>query len=184
MVCGAVPVLGSTAPIVDSKIETYPVSGESIAEIQRSIALNTPSRSGDSYYAGVTIWSLSATYSLIPTPQGCLIDNGDVFLRLRVHLPKLTNDLISESVRQEWRRFVFSLDAHERQHTRNAYLAATSLLAKINGRHTEVPCSRAKVIAESATKALIERMSAYDREFDHQTRHGATQGAYLNPNVR
>lgn len=181
LIGGAVPVLGSTAPIVDSKIETYPVSGDSIAEIQRSIARNTPSRSGNSYYAGVTTWSLSATYTLTPTQQGCLIDNGDVFLKLRVHLPKLTNDLIVEGVRQEWRRFIFSLGAHERQHTQNAYLAATSLLAKLNGKHIEVPCSRARIIAESATKALIERISAYDKDFDHQPRHGATQGGLFKP---
>nr|CAM96096.1 conserved hypothetical exported protein [Pseudomonas fluorescens SBW25] len=176
--------VASTAPVVDSKLVTYGVSGQTIDQIQRSIAENTPSRNGGSYYAGVTIWSLSASYDLIPAPHGCLLDNGQVFLKIRIHLPVLESIPKSPGVEQEWRRFYSALNAHEALHAQNAYRAATTLLAKINGTRTDVPCSRAKVIAEKATAALIERISAYDKDLDIQTRHGATQGAYLNPVVR
>lgn len=175
---------GATAPIVDSQLVTYQVEGETIDEIQRSIAAHAPSRDGDSYYAGVTMWSLSATYDLIPTQQGCLLDNGDVYLTLRVHLPIMGKEPDSQAVNSEWRRFYTALVQHEALHQQNAYRAAMTLLGKINGTRTDVPCSRAKVIAESATQKLIERISAYDKDLDLQTGHGAAQGAYLNPNVR
>lgn len=184
LLCAPHSVLGATAPIVDSRLVTYQVQGETIAEIQRSIAANAPSRNGDSYYAGVTIWNLSATFDLIPTPNGCLLDNGDVYLNLRVHLPTIAREPNSAAVRREWQRFYTALAQHEALHQQNAFRAATTLLGKINGTRTDVPCSRAKVIAESATQRLIERISAYDKDLDIQTGHGASQGAYLNPNVR
>ncbi len=176
--------VASTTPVVDSKLVTYAVSGQTIDQIQRSIAEHTPSRNGVSYYAGVTIWNLSATYDLIPSPDGCLLDNGQVFLKIRIHLPVLESIPKSQGVEQEWRRFYSALNAHEALHAQNAYRAATTLLAKINGTRTDVPCSRAKVIAEKATAALIERISAYDKDLDIQTRHGTSQGAFLNPGVR
>lgn len=171
--------VASITPVVDSKLVTYAVSGQTIDQIQRSIAEHTPSRNGDSYYAGVTIWNLSATYDLIPSPDGCLLDNGQVFLKIRIHLPVLESVPKSPGVEKEWRRFYSALNAHEALHAQNAYLAATTLLTKINGTRTDVPCARAKVIAEKATAALIERISTYDKDLDIQTRHGTTQGAYL-----
>lgn len=184
LVCMPMYSVASTTPTVDSKLVTYAVSGQTIDQIQRSIAEHTPSQHGGSYYAGVTIWNLSATYDLIPSPEGCLLDNGQVFLKIRIHLPVLESIPTSPGVEREWRRFYGSLNAHEALHAQNAYRAATTLLAKINGTRTDVPCSRAKVIAEKATAALIERISAWDKDLDFQTRHGTTQGAYLSPDVR
>lgn len=175
---------GATSPYVDSRVVTYPVFGETIADIQRSIAGSAPSRSGDAYYAGVTKWSLTANYDLIPTENGCLLDNGEVYLRLRIHLPALSQKPRSAAVEREWRRFFNALNAHEALHAQNAHRAAVTLFAKINGTRTDVTCSRARVIAEQATQTLIERISAYDKDLDAQTRHGATQGAYLNQGVR
>ncbi|RMM39358.1 hypothetical protein ALQ79_200770 [Pseudomonas amygdali pv. lachrymans] len=176
--------MASTAPVVDSMLVTYAVSGQTIDQIQRSIAEHAPSRNGGSYYAGVTVWNLSASYDLTPSPDGCLLDNGQVYLKIRIHLPVLESIPKSSGVEQEWRRFYAALTAHEAMHAQNAYRAATTLLAKINGTRTDVPCSRAKVIAEKATATLIERISAYDKDLDIQTRHGTTQGAYLSPDVR
>lgn len=175
---------GASAPIVDSRVLTYPVYGETVEEIKRSIADNAPSRNGNSYYAGLTKWNLAATYDLIPTHQGCLLDNAEVYLTLRIHLPVLAQKPRSAALEREWRRFFNSLNAHEALHGQNAHRAATTLLAKISGKRTDVPCSRAKLIAEQATQTLIERISAYDKDLDARTHHGATQGAILNPSVQ
>lgn len=174
----------SRGVIVDSRVETYPVQGDTIREIQRSIGLNTPSRNGDSFYAGETIWSLSAKYAVVPTDAGCRFQNGKVHLTLRVRLPMLTSTPKSEAVRAEWERFHRALTAHEVLHQQNAYRAANDLKSKLSGTQTALSCVRAKQVAERAIQSLIERISQYDKELDRQTRHGATQGAALNLDVR
>lgn len=173
-----------SSPSIEFNIQYYEVAGRSMAEIQHSIAMNAPSKSGGSYYAGVTIWNLNSTYDLIQIPQGCRIDNGQVFLNVVVHLPKISNfNLLSAPVLREWVRFSSALKTHEMLHAQNSYRAASTLLKKISGTKTSVPCVRAKSIVEEATSTLINRISDFDRQLDRETNHGATQGAYLNMNI-
>lgn len=172
-------------PNVDFKLTYYPVAGTTLSEIQRSISVNTPSREGNTYYAGVTIWSLSSTYELLTMPEGCRVDNGQVFLDVRVHLPRLSDSSgLSAPALKEWNRFTNSLKVHEMLHAQNAYRAADNLLRKVNGTKTTVPCARAKIIAEQATSTLITRIADFDLQFDKKTNHGASQGAVLDTSIR
>lgn len=173
------------SPTIDFKLIHYPVSGNTLSEIKHSISVNAPSREGSTYYAGVTIWSLSSAYDLLPTAEGCRVDNGQVFLNVAVHLPHLANSsALSAPALKEWNRFSNSLKVHEMLHAQNAYRAAANLLRKVNGTKTTVPCPRAKIIAEQATSALITRIADFDLQLDKHTNHGSTQGAVLDTSIR
>lgn len=45
-------------PVVNFKVEHYWVTGRSVQEIQASISENAPTRNGDTFYAGATVWNL------------------------------------------------------------------------------------------------------------------------------
>lgn len=171
-------------PTIDFKLFHYPVAGSTLSEIKHSISVNTPSREGSTYYAGVTIWSLNSAYDLLPTAEGCRVDNGQVFLNVAVHLPILSDSSeLSAPALKEWNRFSNSLKVHEMRHAQNAYRAAANLLRKVNGTKTTVPCPRAKVIAQHATSTLITRIADFDLQLDKHTNHGATQGAVLDTSI-
>jgi len=176
------PVLSRAAsvPEVDFQVVPYPVRGRSLAEVQADMARQAPSKNDESYYAGLTTWDLRSTYDLVPTSEGCLIDNGQVFLRVRVHLPQLVDSqrLTAGAVR-EWRRFSAALHGHEMLHAQNAHRAAVTLLSKLNGRRTDILCESARGVVERGTAVLMQRISQFDRELDAHSHHGATQGAQL-----
>lgn len=172
-------------PIVDFQVTYYPVTGQTIPEIQKSIGQNTPSKEGEYYYAGVTIWDLSSNYDLVDTADGCAVRNSQVYLNTTIHLPRLAEQRhISQGVRSEWSRFSNALKTHEMLHAKNAYRAASTLLGKISRVNTSVPCVRAKTIIQDGTDALIRNITEFDRQLDVKTQHGKSQGAFLNMGVR
>ncbi len=172
-------------PKVTFKISYYPVFGRTIAEISNSIGQNTPSKEGDVFYAGVTVWDLNSSFEMLSTPAGCSLANSQVYLNTTIHLPQLADpDQVSEGVRSEWTRFSNALKTHEMMHAKNAYRAASTLLNKINNLTTSVKCDRARIIIQDGTDALIQRITDFDRDLDHETKHGRTQGAFLNLEIR
>jgi predicted secreted Zn-dependent protease len=181
--CGA--SAESLRPDVRFQVEYYRVTGRSMAEIQSSIGEQTPSKEGSYFYAGVTVWDLNSSFDLVSSSSGCSLSNGQVFLNTTIHLPQLADSgHLSEGVRAEWTRFSNALKTHEMLHAKNAYRAATTLLSKIHGLRTKVPCERARTIIQKGTDELIWRISEFDRELDSQTQHGKTQGAYLDLDVQ
>lgn len=175
----------TSRPKVTFQISYYPVFGRSIAEISNSIGQNTPSKDGDVFYAGVTVWDLSSSYEMVGTPVGCALANSQVFLNTTIHLPQLAEPgRVSDGVRNEWARFSNALKTHEMMHAKNAYRAASTLLGKINNLTTSVQCDRARVIIQDGTDALIKRITKFDRDLDNETDHGRTQGAFLNLGIR
>lgn len=181
--CGA--CAESLRPDVRFQVEYYPVTGRTMAEIQTSIGEQTPSKEGDYFYAGVTVWDLNSSFDLVSSSSGCSLSNGQVFLNTTIHLPQLNDSgHLSDGVRAEWTRFSNALKTHEMLHAKNAYRAATTLLSKIHGLRTSVPCERARTIIQNGTDELIRRISEFDRDLDSQTQHGKTQGAFLNLGVQ
>ena len=172
------------SPQVDFQIAPYEVRGRNLAEVQASIAESAPSRSGDAYYAGLTTWELRSTYDLVAVEEGCRIDNGHVYLTIRVHLPVLVSPRLSSPAAAEWGRFIKALRVHEFLHAQNAHRAAKTLLGKLQGRYTDVPCSRAGELVDRGTSALIERIAQFDIDLDTSTKHGASEGAQLNTSIQ
>ncbi|MDF9779235.1 DUF922 domain-containing protein [Pseudomonas baetica] len=175
----------TSRPKVTFQISYYPVFGRSIAEISNSIGQNTPSKDGDVYYAGVTVWDLNSSFDMVSTPAGCSLANSQVYLNTTIHLPQLAAPgQVSDGVRNEWTRFSNALKTHEMMHAKNAYRAASTLLGKINNLTTSVQCDRARIIIQDGTDALIKRITEFDRDLDNETEHGRTQGAFLNLGIR
>lgn len=194
MISAAALILGSLSncasaetskPKVTFQISYYPVFGRTIADIRNSIGQNTPSKDGDVFYAGVTVWDLNSTFDMVGSPAGCSLTNSQVYLNTTIHLPQLTDPgQVSEGVREEWARFSNALKTHEMMHAKNAYRAASTLLSKINNLTTSVQCDRARIIIQDGTDALIKRITEFDRDLDNKTEHGRTQGAFLNLGIR
>lgn len=172
-------------PITNFEIQHYPVTGNSIAEIQNSINTNTPVNSGGGKFGGATVWALETEYGTRTTPDGgCSIVEPIVRLNIKVVLPKLVpGSKLSEAGRREWVRFLGALRAHELLHAKNGLYTATTLEKKMTNLRTKVSCERTKEVLNRGSNALIENITQRDRDMDKQTVHGKTQGAYLDIRV-
>lgn len=186
--CIPVVALGDPTgePVVVFKVEHYPVTGLTISEIQQSISERAPTRNGDTFYSGATVWSLASTYDYVQLANGgCAISNPKVTVEISVSLPSLQDDPNrSPEVIREWTRFYTALRAHELLHAANGKRTAQTLLNRLSGVRTELPCDRLRVVVTDAGQALIKKLGQYDTQLDQQTNHGATQGALLDLRVR
>ncbi|MFW5301089.1 DUF922 domain-containing protein [Pseudomonas aeruginosa] len=173
-------------PVVNFKVEHYWVTGRSVQEIQASISENAPTRNGDTFYAGATVWNLDSSYDYVPLASGgCAISNPRVTVNITISLPALRDDVQrSPGVIREWNRFYIALRAHELLHAANGKRTAQTLLSRLSGVRTELPCERLSVVVSQAGQALIKKLGEYDSQLDQQTNHGATQGALLDLRVR
>ncbi|HHH9441283.1 TPA: DUF922 domain-containing protein [Pseudomonas aeruginosa] len=168
------------------KIEHYQVTGRTIVQIQQSISEKAPTRNGDTFYSGATVWSLASTYDYVQLANGgCAISNPKVTVDISISLPVLLDDpQRSPAVVREWQRFYSALSEHEMLHAANGKRTAQILLNRLSGVRTELSCDRLRVVVSDAGQALIQKLGQYDTQLDLQTNHGATQGAVLDIRVR
>ncbi len=176
--------LGAPKPIVDFSIVYYEVSGRTIPEIHEAMFSNTPIRSEEGIFGGVTANTISASYDLMQTSSGCEVRNPVVHLKSTVVLPKLSDDYRSAATVREWERFISALRAHELMHAQNGHAIASTLLSRLYIFRSEQTCVAIRGRLDAAVSSLIKNMNEIDRHLDRETAHGATQGAVLNLQVR
>lgn len=172
-------------PIVEFRLKHYPVHGQTVAALKQSMFQNTPVRSEQGTYGGVTENSIETTYDLISTADGgCTVRNPMVRLLSVVTLPKLAEPIASGAVAAEWDRFLGALRAHELIHAQNGRSMANTVLKRLNGVRTQSSCDQVSPRLKHAISKLIDNMGEYDRQIDETTNHGETQGAVLNTRIR
>ena len=172
-------------PVTDFELKHYEVTGNTIAEIKRSMAKNSPIRTGNKGFGGVTVWSLDTTYTTVETPDGgCEVRDPKVFLKIKIMLPKLRpGPRLSRRAMAEWERFLGALRAHEMLHAKNGLYTAETIEKRMTNLRTKVSCPRTKEVLNQGSQVLISNITQRDRDMDRDTRHGETQGAYLDERV-
>tara|TARA_R110002124_G_scaffold128157_19_gene288720 strand:+ start:17759 stop:18349 length:591 start_codon:yes stop_codon:yes gene_type:complete len=170
----------SPEPIIDFSVEYYSVSGRTTDEINRSIFENTPIMMSGRRYGAVTKNDFITNFDQIASRRGgCEVRNVRVELKSKVILPKLTPAYQSNQVSQEWNRYLSALIDHEKLHANNARRTAETLVTRLFGLESDLPCDQMKVKLNQAIDLLVSRMGAWDLRLDQQTSHGAAQGAFL-----
>lgn len=175
---------GSPQPIVKFDIVYYPAEGRTISEIHDSMYRNSPIRSAEGTYGGLTTNTITANYDLMQTSSGCEVRNPVVKLKSIVTLPRLTEDVRSVGTVREWERFIGALRAHELMHARNGRSIAKTVLTRLYNFKSAQACEAIRARLDQAISTLIENMNEFDRHLDRDTSHGATQGAALNLRIR
>lgn len=177
-----VPAISSAEPIVTFRLEHYEVTGNTVAEIQKSVLARTPVRSASGVYGGATRWHLETSYRTEPLPGGrCAVLDPKVFLEIKVTLPRLKpGTRITRQAYAEWNRFLGALRAHEKLHALNGKFTAETLERRMANLTTGFDCQRTKEVLDKSSRALIDQISQRDVELDRRTVHGRSQGAFLN----
>ncbi|WP_455233508.1 DUF922 domain-containing protein [Geopseudomonas aromaticivorans] len=175
----------SVEAITTVREQHYPVHGQAIHEIQASMRSNTPIRKDGNPYGAVAAGNYSAVYDLRPLPGGgCAVANVQVRIDLVVTLPQLMPGARSAAVEAEWQRYYAALRAHEYEHVKNGEVSARAVQRWLSEVKTSMSCTEAKPRVGAAVQAVFTKLDERDKEMDRVTRHGATQGADLDPRVR
>jgi len=172
-------------PIVNFKIQHYPVQGRTMEEIRASMFGNSPVRNAEESFGGVTKSQIWTSYDLLNEEDGgCSLRNPSVRIDIHMTLPQLGGGQRTAAVQHEWERFMGALRAHELMHAQNGNYIAKTVLDRMMGFKTKLSCTDTRPRLNEAIQTLIQRMNDYDKKLDKDTNHGATQGAQLNLRIQ
>jgi hypothetical protein len=152
--------VGGDASLTDATMEYYDVA----------------SPGGHTAY---TSWNLSYRYTNRSVPGGCKVDTVTTRLDLKVRMPRWTPAAgTSADLDARWGRYISALQVHEAGHVQtgrdfdsNFKRAAMGLSA--------ADCGALDSALRAQFNSFLKQANARDKDYDAQTQHGATQGAYF-----
>ena len=154
------------------KIVTYPVSGTDAASLRRSIITQRriDPKTGEAFDA-FTRWQVSWSWS--GDGQGhCDLTSVKVAFHVEVTLPALEHpERLSADVLQRWNAYLTALRRHEAGHARHAHDGVEDIRRAVS----QGDCAH----ANDRGRAVVQRMSQFDIDYDRDTQHGIRQGSIL-----
>jgi predicted secreted Zn-dependent protease len=130
-------------------------------------------------HTGHTSWQLSYTYRTRGAAGGgCAVDSVTTKLDLKVRMPRWTPGAgASADLQSRWGRYVSALQTHEYGHVQTGRDFESSFKGAARAL-TAPDCGALDASLRASFSALLKQANQRDIDYDAQTRHGATQGAY------
>ena len=129
-------------------------------------------------HQGHTDWHLSYTFRSRSAPGGCAVSSVTTRLELKVRMPRWTPAAgAAPDLQSRWGRYVSALRTHELGHVQNAR-DFESAFKRTAAATSAADCGALDASLRSAFAALLDQANRRDVDYDTQTRHGATQGAF------
>ena len=157
------------------EISRYLIRGATAAALREQLDSNGPvdwdGKRGDAYTHWKVVWRWQKSQDGRPTFKSPFIQTSIRVTLPRWEPPPNTQRQLVES----WHKFMGALIEHELLHAQNAAQIGAKITEQIGARvkrSPELELSEANSIA----KAAIDSARAWDRELDHETKHGKTQG--------
>ena len=156
-------------------VEHYDVRGHDGPTLLADLA-----RRGPKGFHGMTDWHFDYRYRYAPAPGGCRVTSVTTTVRGRILMPRWVDaERAAPELRDTWARYRAALMAHEEGHIATGE-ALTRALKTDLGAMRASSCERLREQVEAAAEQVIDDHLALDRAYDARTRHGATQGAFLD----
>ncbi len=129
-------------------------------------------------HQGHTDWSLSYQYKSRTVPGGCRADPLETRLQLKVRLPRWRGASgASPDLASRWSRYLSALEVHEAGHVQTGRDFEASF-RRAAASLTAPDCGSLDAALRAQFQSMLKQANARDADYDAQTRHGATQGAY------
>jgi predicted secreted Zn-dependent protease len=164
---------------VESREASYPITGDSAAALVEAMATRgLRDEAGDAAWA-LTTWDVVWNYQYVARQGGgCGLGDIRVSVRIEVLMPSWSAPATADgSLVDRWRRFIAAVSVHERGHVQNALDRAGEVATTLPLLDPAATCDALERVADADGAAIIDRGRAWDRDYDDETGHGATQGA-------
>ena len=157
----------------------YAVTGNSVREIISSLARSGPAGQLGSMHAS-TQWKVDWHYRTETSANGCVCSSFTTDVTITTLLPRwLPSTNASVEVRQAWRSYINALTDHENGHAGFAVQAVAEMKRRVDAIGEVASCSALAQQLDQIGNEVLEEHRKKEKDYDIQTRHGATQGAFL-----
>jgi predicted secreted Zn-dependent protease len=166
-------------PLEQVRYDYYPIAGQTANELRSQMLKNGPvDRLENRRYDAETRWAINWSYQYKEDKNQCAIVaiRGEVtttFVLPQWKPPRNT----SPTLIAEWQRYKTALQVHEDGHKNHGVSAAKEVLQALGTLRGYPSCSALDAAVKDTTQAVIQTYNQRDITYDHQTRHGVTQGA-------
>ena len=158
---------------------SYDVNVAKGLSIARALQKATPHRVGDQTFYGFTTWNVFTSFQSHIEPNGsCRIVEVETKFSVNIDLPTLVGANSRQST--EFDTFLDALRVHEFGHYSIGKEAAVAIDAKISTLPEMKSCKALDAAAGLANSEIMREFEARGANYDVQTDHGKTQGAWIN----
>jgi predicted secreted Zn-dependent protease len=159
------------------KTNYYAMTGSSIRDIQLSLRQTRPWKTG---HDGSTEWRIQWNAFVSRNGDQCHCTSFETTTMITVTLPKwIPPTNTPPAVREAWAKYLRALEQHEAGHADIALAATAEMHKRTKAIGAEADCDALRTKVKTECDAILEVHRAREKEYDQQTRHGATQGARL-----
>jgi predicted secreted Zn-dependent protease len=150
-------------------------AGESLLT---AIKAASPVRRDGRIFHGYTEWKVSWRYQWNDRGDGgCALTSASANVQATITLPHLASG--SPTVRAQFKPYIAALREHELGHYRIGVDAARDVRVRLQQVPPQADCRALKSLADRTARATVDEYKARNRQYDIETEHGRTQGAWL-----
>lgn len=162
------------------RLELYPVVGQTLAELRRSLNENGPRDDDGRRFHGYTRWHVGLNFVLVQRGTGCAVDSVEVSLETVITMPEWNRpERIPDHLERAWTDYVTALREHEEGHRRIGARAAQDMERVVAGMAADTDCQTLSSEVRRVADRVIEQAHNDERAYDVRTRHGADEGVKL-----
>ena len=160
------------------QVEYYEVEGADLRELRASLNARGPLGENGKRYHGFTKWRVNWNYKYQRSGQSCGLSSLVTHVVATITMPRWNAPADAPvKLRQEWRRYLSALRAHEDGHHNFAKTAAAQIERDLAELSNPSGCNELAKEIDARADAILDIYRAEEKAYDQQTRHGATQGA-------
>ena len=180
ILCSLLVSTSVLAEVTESLVyHTYDVEQAANTSLLEAINRVTPVRQDGKIFHGNTSWYVKWRYRWNEQADGsCTISKSTVTVTGKITLPNLISS-DDEPSKSEFARYIVALKEHELGHYQIAKDIAKEIDDGILSLPTMDSCANLEKTANKLGYELLNQARADERNYDKETGHGRTQGAWL-----
>lgn len=172
------PSAGAQTNVV-RKTNYYAMTGSSIRHIQESLRQTRPWKDRSRHDAS-TEWRIQWNAYVGRNSSECYCSSFATTTIIVFTLPRWVPPTNTPpTVRQTWAKYIRALEQHEAGHADIALAATAEMHKRIQEIGSESDCDALRAKIKDECEKILTAHRDREKEYDQQTRHGATQGATL-----
>ncbi|MEY2409124.1 MAG: hypothetical protein QOF48_1794 [Verrucomicrobiota bacterium] len=189
----AILVLGSATGVLNAQntllwsTNYYAITGNDTDELRDSMHRRAPwAENRDmASLVGLTTWNIEWSFTVSPTTTGCHCKSFTTRIALTNTLPRwLPPTNAPLELKRDWARFATALAQHEDGHSRLALAAVAEIHKQVSALGEDSDCDALKKKINDTARRTVDVFRKRDQDYDRNTNHGATQGAWLSGPAR
>lgn len=176
LACLAVPAMAEST--VRREVRYYEVRGTTAAAIRESLNQAGPVGSDGERWDGYTRWSLRWRLQLADDAGGCRVMAVETAVDIETTLPRWDEPPRADrGLARRWQKYLSALTEHEDGHGRIGEDTAAAIRRSLVRLPAEPTCAEMSQAANVTAEQAVHDAALRERQYDRETRHGATQGA-------